>query len=155
MTAVTEPISLGALRRETIAEFCSVIGDPNPLHLDVPLAQSLGFRDVVVPGSLLATLVLIEAEAAFGPGFDAVINSGASDYVFSSPPPAVPVTVAWGSRDRVLWPRQAKRADLEQSRNGGRSGAGGAAGVVRFCWRWRTQKNIEVMTRYCRSALVV
>ena len=74
MTAVTEPISLGALRRETIAEFCSVIGDPNPLHLDVPLAQSLGFRDVVVPGSLLATLVLIEAEAAFGPGFDAVIK---------------------------------------------------------------------------------
>ena len=31
-------------------------------------------------------------------------------YVYSSPAPTVPTTVVWGSRDRILWPRQARRA---------------------------------------------
>ena len=42
-------------------------------------------------------------------GFDAVAESG-SAYVFAAPAPVVPTTVAWGSRDRILWPRQARRA---------------------------------------------
>lgn len=42
-------------------------------------------------------------------GFDRVAESGA-DYFFAAPAPVVPTTVAWGSRDRVLWPRQARRA---------------------------------------------
>ena len=42
-------------------------------------------------------------------GFDLVANAG-REYQFASPPPTVPVTVAWGTRDRILWPRQARRA---------------------------------------------
>jgi len=42
-------------------------------------------------------------------GFDAVADAG-RDYAYSSPAPTVPVTVAWGTRDRILWPRQARRA---------------------------------------------
>jgi len=41
--------------------------------------------------------------------FDLVAEAG-RDYLFASPPPTVPVTVAWGTRDRILWPRQARRA---------------------------------------------
>ncbi|HEX6352134.1 alpha/beta hydrolase [Actinophytocola sp.] len=41
--------------------------------------------------------------------FDLVADAGRG-YVFSSPEPTVPVTVAWGTRDRILWPRQARRA---------------------------------------------
>jgi pimeloyl-ACP methyl ester carboxylesterase len=42
-------------------------------------------------------------------GFDLVANAG-REYRFASPAPTVPVTVAWGTRDRILWPRQARRA---------------------------------------------
>jgi pimeloyl-ACP methyl ester carboxylesterase len=49
------------------------------------------------------------AAMAAAPGFDAVARAG-RDYFFSSPAPAVPVTVAWGTRDRILWPSQARRA---------------------------------------------
>lgn len=63
------------------------------------------------PSAISAEVMLADMAAMVAcEGFDAVINSGASDYVFNSAPPTVPVTVAWGSRDRVLWPRQAKRA---------------------------------------------
>lgn len=51
------------------------------------------------------------AAMAIAPGFDAVARAG-RDYFFSSPAPTVPVTVAWGTRDRILWPVQAKRAAL-------------------------------------------
>jgi pimeloyl-ACP methyl ester carboxylesterase len=57
-----------------------------------------------------AMLADLEAMAA-APGFDAVARAG-RDYFFSSPAPAVPVTVAWGTRDRILWPSQARRAAL-------------------------------------------
>jgi pimeloyl-ACP methyl ester carboxylesterase len=41
--------------------------------------------------------------------FDLVAAAG-RDYVYAAPAPTVPVTVAWGTRDRILWPRQARRA---------------------------------------------
>ncbi|HVK20612.1 MAG TPA: alpha/beta fold hydrolase [Actinokineospora sp.] len=44
------------------------------------------------------------------PGFDAIVAAGAGSYVYEAGAPTVPVTVAWGSRDRVLWPRQSRRA---------------------------------------------
>ncbi|MEV4310639.1 alpha/beta hydrolase [Actinocrispum sp. NPDC049592] len=49
------------------------------------------------------------AAMAAAPGFDAVAAAG-RDYFFTSPPPTVPVTIAWGTRDRILWPTQARRA---------------------------------------------
>lgn len=57
-----------------------------------------------------AMLADLEAMAA-APGFDAVAKAG-RDYFFTSPPPAVPVTIAWGTRDRILWPSQSRRAAL-------------------------------------------
>jgi pimeloyl-ACP methyl ester carboxylesterase len=41
--------------------------------------------------------------------FDTVATTGRA-YLFQCAPPRVPVTVAWGTRDRILWPRQAKKA---------------------------------------------
>jgi pimeloyl-ACP methyl ester carboxylesterase len=49
------------------------------------------------------------ASFAASPGFDVVARAGRR-YVFASPAPQVPVTVVWGSKDRILWPRQARRA---------------------------------------------
>jgi pimeloyl-ACP methyl ester carboxylesterase len=49
------------------------------------------------------------AAMAAAPGFDAVARAG-REYFFASPPPSVPVTIAWGTRDRILWPNQARRA---------------------------------------------
>ncbi|WP_344313358.1 alpha/beta hydrolase [Fodinicola feengrottensis] len=46
---------------------------------------------------------------ANAPAFDAVAQAGRS-YRFRATPPTVPTTVAWGTRDRILWPRQAKVA---------------------------------------------
>ncbi|WP_163512298.1 alpha/beta fold hydrolase [Fodinicola acaciae] len=46
---------------------------------------------------------------AHAPAFDAVASAG-RNYRFAAPPPTVPTTVAWGTRDRILWPRQAKVA---------------------------------------------
>ena len=43
------------------------------------------------------------------PAFELVAAAG-RDYSYAAPPPTVPVTVAWGTRDRILWPRQARRA---------------------------------------------
>lgn len=62
------------------------------------------------PSWLTEEVMLADMAAmAAAPGFDAVVASGGRDYFFMSPAPTVPTTVAWGSRDRVLWPRQARR----------------------------------------------
>jgi pimeloyl-ACP methyl ester carboxylesterase len=62
------------------------------------------------PSRLTAEVIRADlASFASAPGFDLVARAGRR-YVFASPAPQVPVTVAWGSRDRILWPRQAKRA---------------------------------------------
>lgn len=49
------------------------------------------------------------ASMAAAPGFDSVARAG-RDYFYRGPAPTVPVTIAWGTRDRILWPTQARRA---------------------------------------------
>jgi pimeloyl-ACP methyl ester carboxylesterase len=49
------------------------------------------------------------AAMAAAPGFDSVARAG-RDYLYRASAPTVPVTVAWGTRDRILWPSQARRA---------------------------------------------
>lgn len=62
------------------------------------------------PGRLTAEVMLADLAAMAGcTAFDLVAKAG-RDYVYASPAPTVPVTVAWGTRDRILWPRQARRA---------------------------------------------
>ena len=62
------------------------------------------------PSRLVAETVLADLAAfAASPAFDVVARAGRG-YVYASPAPTVPTTVAWGSRDRILWPRQARRA---------------------------------------------
>jgi pimeloyl-ACP methyl ester carboxylesterase len=62
------------------------------------------------PSLMDAKVLLADLTSMVGStGFDLVAASGA-DYVFASPEPSVPTTVAWGSRDRILWPRQASKA---------------------------------------------
>jgi pimeloyl-ACP methyl ester carboxylesterase len=62
------------------------------------------------PSRLAAEVMLADLESfSASPGFDVVAKAGRR-YVYASPAPTVPVTVAWGSRDRILWPRQARRA---------------------------------------------
>lgn len=55
------------------------------------------------------TMLADLASMVASPAFDEVADA-ARDYVYDSPQPTVPVTVAWGTRDRILWPRQAARA---------------------------------------------
>ena len=62
------------------------------------------------PSRLLAETVLADLDClATAPAFDIVARAGRR-YVYASPAPTVPTTVIWGSRDRILWPRQARRA---------------------------------------------
>ncbi|PWA77341.1 thioesterase superfamily protein [Artemisia annua] len=42
--------------RKELVEFSKVSFDENPLHLDSEFARNAGFRDVIVPGMLVATL---------------------------------------------------------------------------------------------------
>ena len=42
--------------RKDLVEFSKVSFDENPLHLDSEFARNAGFRDVIVPGMLVATL---------------------------------------------------------------------------------------------------
>lgn len=62
------------------------------------------------PSRMTAEIMLADLLSMVGAkGFDLVANAG-RQYTFASPAPTVPVTVAWGTRDRILWPRQARRA---------------------------------------------
>ncbi|HEU5469945.1 MAG TPA: alpha/beta fold hydrolase [Actinophytocola sp.] len=62
------------------------------------------------PSRLTAEMVRADLDSFVGStAFDLVARAGRR-YVYASPAPVVPVTVAWGSRDRILWPRQARRA---------------------------------------------
>lgn len=86
---------------------------PEPLlrlAADVPALRALSF------GLLVAHPSQLTAEAAFGdalalrdaPAFRSVAKAGAH-YEFRGRP-RVPITIAWGTRDRILLPRQASRA---------------------------------------------
>lgn len=62
------------------------------------------------PSRMTAEIMLADlASMVAAPAFDLVAAAG-RNYVYAGPPPTVPVTVAWGTRDRILWPRQAGRA---------------------------------------------
>jgi pimeloyl-ACP methyl ester carboxylesterase len=75
-----------------------------------PLRMASGSLLFGHPSRVPVAAMLADLEAmAAAPGFDAVARAG-RDYFFSSPAPTVPVTVAWGTRDRILWPVQARRA---------------------------------------------
>jgi pimeloyl-ACP methyl ester carboxylesterase len=87
-----------------------------PLWLRSALIRNRYFRMAAAgllyghPSRMTAEIMLDDLLSMVGAaGFDLVAAAG-RDYVFASPPPTVPVTVAWGTRDRILWPRQARRA---------------------------------------------
>lgn len=62
------------------------------------------------PSRMTADIMLADLMSMTGAkAFDLVAEAG-RQYEFASPAPTVPVTVAWGTRDRILWPRQARRA---------------------------------------------
>jgi len=64
-----------------------------------------GHPSKMTEASMLGDLASMVAS----PAFDEVARA-ARDYTYAGEPPTVPVTVAWGTRDRILWPRQAARA---------------------------------------------
>jgi len=62
------------------------------------------------PSRMTAEIMLADLLSMVGAkGFDLVAEAG-REYVFAAPAPTVPVSVGWGTRDRILWPRQARRA---------------------------------------------
>jgi pimeloyl-ACP methyl ester carboxylesterase len=62
------------------------------------------------PGRRSAEAVVAEARALGGAqGFHATLRSGRT-VRFTDDVPGVPVTLAWGTKDRLLLPRQANRA---------------------------------------------
>jgi pimeloyl-ACP methyl ester carboxylesterase len=62
------------------------------------------------PSRMTAEIMLDDLVSMTGAkAFDLVADAG-RQYAYAAPPPTVPVTVAWGTRDRILWPRQARRA---------------------------------------------
>jgi pimeloyl-ACP methyl ester carboxylesterase len=85
------PVLRAFYRREFGRRFSfgTLVTDPSALTPERALADTLALRG--------------------GRGFAAVARAGAS-YAFTGDPGAVPVTVAWGDRDRILLPVQAQRA---------------------------------------------
>ncbi|MCW2946339.1 MAG: alpha/beta hydrolase fold protein, partial [Actinoallomurus sp.] len=65
-----------------------------------------GRPDLCRPDAVLACLRTLR-EAV---GFEATLHAGRAPDLFTGDIPDVPVTIAWGTRDRVLPPRQATRA---------------------------------------------
>jgi pimeloyl-ACP methyl ester carboxylesterase len=88
----------------------------SPSWLLDPLVRNRYFRSVAGfllyghPSRMTAEIMLADLASMVGSAaFDLVAAAG-REYVYASPAPSVPVTVAWGTRDRILWPRQARRA---------------------------------------------
>lgn len=88
----------------------------SPSWLLTPLIRNRHFRTAVAcmlyghPSRMTAEIMLADLASMVGAvGFDLVAAAG-RDYVYASPPPSVPVAIGWGTRDRILWPRQARRA---------------------------------------------
>ncbi|SHN28010.1 alpha/beta fold hydrolase [Cryptosporangium aurantiacum] len=88
-------------------------------HLPEPvlrMASNVRWLRALTFGTLVAHPTRISAERAFGDTLalrDATafgsLARGAAGYEFRGQP-GVPVTIAWGTRDRILLPRQAERA---------------------------------------------
>jgi pimeloyl-ACP methyl ester carboxylesterase len=87
---VPEPVLRHAARSPRLRALCwgMIVGRPELLDPEEAAADARALRD--------------------GPGFPSVARA-ARGYRFACVPP-VPVTVAWGTRDRILLPRQARRA---------------------------------------------
>lgn len=100
--------ALGTLRAH---RFTARVPDP-VLHRVVhsPRLRALAFGMIVArPGLLDAGAALADARALRDcPGFP-IVARAARGYRFAGAPD-VPVTVAWGVKDRILFPRQARRA---------------------------------------------
>jgi pimeloyl-ACP methyl ester carboxylesterase len=64
-----------------------------------------GQADLCPPGAVVAALQTLKGSAAF----KATLRAGRAPGLFSGDIPDVPVTIAWGTRDRLLPPRQAAR----------------------------------------------
>lgn len=78
--------------------------------LSNPVIRNQSFGRLVVRPERISPEVALADTLAMrrGRGFRAVVRSS-KGYAFSGAP-TVPVTVAWGARDRILPPRQAERA---------------------------------------------
>lgn len=61
------------------------------------------------PEAVVAETAAMRASTAFG----RVVRLGKSGVTFDGDVPDIPVTIAWGTHDRVLLPRQAARAHLQ------------------------------------------
>jgi pimeloyl-ACP methyl ester carboxylesterase len=94
--------------------------------LRVPAIRAICFGSLVAHPRRIDPLIAAQDAAAFraGRGFTAVAR-GSRMYRFRGAT-AVPVTVAWGDRDRILRPHQARRARelLPQARHVSLSGCG-------------------------------
>lgn len=94
--------------------------------LAVPMMRSLSFGLLLArPNRLTAEVALADARALAGaPAFRAVARAGRG-YAFTGAP-TVPVTVAWGTRDRILPYRQAALAKqrLPEARHVALTGCG-------------------------------
>lgn len=105
-TFLPEPVIRAALRRRAVRAACfgPLVADPARLTLDRAVGDSLALRR--------------------GKGFRPIARA-ARHYQFTGTP-AVPVTVAWGTRDRILPPREADRARarLPQARHVALPGCG-------------------------------
>lgn len=71
-----------------------------------PTGTLYGHSDLPPPGETLAALKRLRSSQAF----TATMRAGRAPDLFAGDIPDVPVTIAWGSRDRLLPPRQAVRA---------------------------------------------
>ncbi|MFF4622680.1 alpha/beta fold hydrolase [Nonomuraea jabiensis] len=58
------------------------------------------------PGAVTACLCSLRESV----GFDATLRAGRTHGLFSGQIPGIPVTIVWGTADRILLPRQAQRA---------------------------------------------
>lgn len=77
-----------------------------------PVARTLLSLQFFARPWLIPADVALRAQQVFlaGPGFDATLAELGRSAFTSGEEIAVPVTVAWGTRDRLLLPRQARRA---------------------------------------------
>jgi pimeloyl-ACP methyl ester carboxylesterase len=71
-----------------------------------PTGTLYGHPDLCPPGDTLAALKTLRNSQAF----TATLRAGRAPDLFAGDIPDVPVTIAWGTRDRLLPPRQANRA---------------------------------------------
>ncbi|CAL9483031.1 putative protein [Streptomyces sp. enrichment culture] len=108
-TGVEAAYALGSLRvARTVAES---LGHRTARVADSPLGRTLAFWQLVARPWRMTAAAADGAlrDLARSPGFEAT-RRAARDYRLAGFAPGVPVTVAWGTRDLLTPPRQARRA---------------------------------------------